>query len=217
MSGTTVQSDVLGSNSYINWVSIGIIAGLAACITYPIATLIPLPTPRLTLIVGASFGPALTIACWALGRVLQSERPSIAAEFGAVLNALAGALVTAMILVQLAVVQTTASPAAPALEEFFIRRVWDVILGMDVAFDMFIGLGTAFFGFAMLRDQRFGKIVGGLGLVIGLVVILGFNMATFPDPPAQAGLFDPGIVTGIFYFIVVIQMIIELVRLRRGS
>jgi hypothetical protein len=196
---------------------LGIAAGLLACITYPIATLVPLPTPRLTLIVGASFGPALTIACWALGRVLQNERPSVAAEFGAVLNALGGALVTAMILVQLAVVQSTASPAEPALEGFFVRRIWDVILGLDVAFDMFIGLATAFFGFAMLSDRRFGKIVGWLGLVIGLVVILGFNMATFPDPPAQAGLFDPGIVTGIFYFLVVIQMIRELVRIRGSS
>jgi hypothetical protein len=123
-------------------------------------------------------------------------------------------LVTGMILVQLAVVQSTAPPIDPELGNVLRRRIWDVILGLDVAFDMFIGLGTVFFGVAMLGDERFGKIVGWAGIAIGLVVIIGFNMATFPDPPADAGLFDPGPLTGIWYLVVTIQMIRAYVRAR---
>jgi hypothetical protein len=198
-----------------SWALIGICTGLVACVAYPVSVYVPLSSPRLTVIVAASFGPALAIACWALGRVLQQERRSIAAELGAVLNALAGALVTAMILVQLAVRQSTAAPADPALTELLVRRIWDVILGLDVAFDMFIGLATAFFGFAMLTDRRFGKIVGSMGIVVGAVVIIGFNLATFPDPPADAGLFDPGPLSGLWYLLVVIQMIRALIARRR--
>lgn len=203
--------------NYVQWTVIGIIAGLVACISYPVATLVNLPTPRITLIVAASFGPALAVACWALFRVLQVDRQSVFGELGGVMNALGGALVTAMILVQLAVVQSTAAPGDPGLESFFVRRIWDVILGLDVAFDMFIGLATAFFGIAMLTDKRFGRLIGVLGIFTGLFVILGFNMATFPDPPAEAGLFDPGLLSGIWYFLVVIQMIRELIRIQREA
>jgi hypothetical protein len=198
-----------------NWTIVGIVAGLIACVTYPAAVFIHFPSPRMTMIVASLFGPALAIACWALGRVLQRERRVIAAELAAVLTVLAGALVTAMILVQLAVHQSTAPAADPAMTKLVVRRIWDVILGLDVAFDMFIGLGTALFGLAMLSDRRFGKVIGALGVVIGLVVIIGFNMATFPDPPAEAGLFDPGPLSGLWYFLVVIQMIRSVVRERR--
>jgi hypothetical protein len=189
------------------WAVVGIITGLIACVTYPLSIFVPFPSPRITLVVAGSFGPALAIACIALGRVLQLKRRSIFADLGAASNALAGALVTAMILVQLAVQQSTAPDADPELTRYLVRRIWDVILGLDVAFDMFIGLGTAFFGIAMLGDRRFGKVIGWIGIVIGLVVIIGFNMATFPEPPADAGLFDPGPLSGIWYLAVVVQMI----------
>ncbi len=202
---------------HLQWLTIGIIAGLFACFSYPVAVYLPLPSPRLTLIVGAAFGPSLAIACWALGRILQSDGPSVPAELGAMLTVLAGALVTAMIIVQLAVVQSTAPAADAQLSGVLVRRIWDVIQGLDVAFDMFIGLGTAFFGFAMLTDRRFGRILGWLGIVVGLVIILGFNLATFPDPPVEAGLFDPGPVTGLWYLLVVIQMTRYLLRLRRTA
>lgn len=114
-------------------------------------------------------------------------------------------------------VQSTAPPADTQLSGVIVRRIWDVILGLDVAFDMFIGLGTACFGLAMLRDRRFGQVVGWLGIVVGLVVILGFNMVTFPDPPAEAGLLDPGPATGLWYLLVVIQMTRYLVRQRRSA
>jgi hypothetical protein len=179
------------------WMLLGISSGLIACITYPLSIFVPMPLPRLTVIVGGSFGPALAVACIALGQILLAKRRAASAALGAYCNALAGALVTGMILVQLAVVQSTAPPIDPELGNVLRRRIWDVILGLDVAFDMFIGLGTVFFGVAMLGDERFGKIVGWAGIAIGLVVIIGFNMAT-----------------GIWYLVVTIQMIRAYVRAR---
>jgi hypothetical protein len=200
-----------------NWMLLGIAAGLVACITYPVSIFVPMPSPRLTVIVAGSFGPALAIACIALGRIMLVKRHSVSATLGAYCNALAGALVTGMILVQLAVVQSTSPTIDPELANVIRRRIWDVILGLDVAFDMFIGLGTMFFGIAMLYDKRFRKILGWAGIAIGLIVIIGFNIATFPDPPADAGLFDPGPLSGIWYLVVTIQLIRAYVNTRRQN
>jgi len=189
------------------WLTTGIIAGLLACIVYPLAIFVPMPNHQLTLIISGSFGPALTIASIALGKVLLERNWSISAQLGAISNTIAGALVTAMIIVQLAVQFSTVPSNDPALERFVVHRIWDVVLGLDVSFDVFIGLGTIFFGFSMLRDSRFGKLVGILGILIGAVVILGFNIYTFPTPPRDAGLFDPGPVSGLWYLIVTIQII----------
>lgn len=190
-----------------DWRRIGIVLGLVACIVYPIAVLVPIPNRQLTVILGASFGPAFAFACWALGKVLQDRRPTIATEIAMVSSIAAGALVTAMILVQLAVQYSTVPSTDPALTKLVVHRIWDVDLGLDVAFDVFVGIGTALFGWSMLKDERFGRVIGATGMIIGLVGLLGFNFATFPVPPANAGLIDPGILTGLWYLTVVVMMI----------
>jgi hypothetical protein len=196
------------------WLRTGIIAGLIACISYPLAIFLPMNRP-LTLLVSGSFGPALMIASVALGKILLDRRRSVPAQLGAISNALAGALVTAMIIVQLAVRYSTVPASDPMLAKFVVNRIWDVVLGLDVSFDVFIGLGTIFFGISMLYDPRFGRIVGILGILIGAVVLLGFNIYTFPTPPKDAGLFDPGPVSGLWYLVVTIQVIVHVIRINR--
>jgi len=189
------------------WRRVGIALGLVACAVYPVAVLVPIPSRHLTVVLAASFGPAFAFACWALGRILQARRKSVATEIAMLSSVLAGALVTAMIIVQLAVRYSPVPPVDPGLTKFVVHRIWDVDLGLDVAFDVFVGIGTTLFGWCMLKDPRFGQILGGAGILVGTVVILGFNFATFPLPPAEGGLFDPGIVTGLWYLAVVIMMI----------
>ena len=69
----------------------------------------------------------------------------------------------------------------------------------------------------MLHDARFGRTVGILGILIGAVVILGFNIYTFPTPPKDAGLFDPGPVSGLWYLVVTIEMILYAYRSSKRS
>jgi hypothetical protein len=56
----------------------------------------------------------------------------------------------------------------------------------------------------MLTHPRFGKILGGLGALLA-ILLLGFNLYTFPIPPANANLIDFGPFVGLWYLIISIQ------------
>ena len=191
------------------WIRIAAISGIIACIVYPIMIYVDMPhIPQL--ILGASFGPALAFASIGLYKILKMQEKSISNEVAVISNILAGAMVTAMIIVQLSVRYSAekylASPGADESVRLTVTRIWDVILGLDVTFDVFIGLGTLLFGIAMLNHPRFGKVIGIAGIIVGGVVILGFNFYTFPDPPKEAGLIDPGPITGLWYLWVVVYV-----------
>jgi hypothetical protein len=189
-----------------SWVKIGIVSGIVACIIYPVMILVDVSRiPQL--ILGASFGPALAIASIALAYILLVRRNTPTIKLAAIFNSLAGVLVTAMIIVQLAINYSTAPPGDEQLNSLLKQRIWDVILGLDVAFDIFIGLGTFFFAINLIRDSRFGKVIGWAGIFVAIVVLLGANIYYFPDPPYVHGFPDTGIFTGLWYLSVVIMLI----------
>lgn len=193
------------------WVEVGIIAGFIASLTYPIMVFVPLPR-MLTITLGAAFGPSLAIASIGLYYFLKSERETVATQIGAFANMIAGALVTAMIIVQLAI----RWPQLDHLAEFgkdesiqkIIHWTWYVVLGLDVSFDVFIAIGTFCFALRMLKHPRFGTAFGIIGILIAVGFLLGLNFYTFPYPPRDAGLtvWDPGPPTALWYLAVTIQL-----------
>lgn len=178
-------------------VQLGIITGFFTCLDYPLLTLVPLPKLA-TIVLAACFGPALAVASYGLRRLLELEKPLVSSALGALLNALAGALFSAMVLVQLAVGYSLRAQK-PSVE---VSAIW---LGLDVAWDAYIGLGTICFALAMLRHPRFGRAFAFSGLAIG-AALLALEFYSFPTPPADAGLVDLGPAIGLWYLIVTIQM-----------
>jgi hypothetical protein len=190
----------------VSWTWIGIAAGFLACFVYPIMILVSLPRiPQL--ILGASFGPALAAASIALAHVLQARRPAPSIEMAAVFNSLAGALVTGMIIVQLAINYSTAPATNDQLNTLVKHSLWDIVLGLDVSFDVFIGLATLLFAVNMMRDPRFGRVIGWAGAFVAVVPLLGANIYYFPDPPYVHGFPHVGIFTGLWYLAVVLLMV----------
>ena len=178
-------------------VQVGIVAGFVTCLAYPLLVFVPLPKLASTTL-AACFGPALAVACFGLRRLLDWETPLVSSALGALLNALAGALFSAMALVQMAVGYSAGAEKVSAQ----MTAIW---LGLDVAWDAYIGLGTVFLALAMLRHPRFGKAFAFPGLIIA-VGLLALNFYSFPAPPASAGLVDLGPAIGIWYLMVTIQM-----------
>ncbi len=180
----------------LRWIRVGAVSGVATCVVYPSLIFIPLPD-RVGAALAAAWGPLLGIASLGLCKLLQIDRRSMSAQLGAVFNIAAGALVTSMLLVQIATGMRVGGEKTP-------RDLVTVWLGLDVAWDVYVGLGTALFAWAMLRHRRFGKWFGIPGLVVA-AVLLALNLYTFPQPPGEAGLFDAGPVVGIWYLAVSIQ------------
>jgi hypothetical protein len=205
------QDDVSQRDGLNSWTKIGIASGLVACFVYPILILVSLPRiPQV--ILGASFGPALAVASVALRRILEARRRAPSSELAAICNTLAGALVTAEIIVQLAINYSTAPAAGDQLASLLRSRIWDVVLGLDVSFDVFIGLATLLFAVNMMRDPRFGKIIGWAGVLVSVVIVFGANIYYFPDPPYTHGFPHVGIFTGLWYLVVVLMLVRSLRR-----
>lgn len=184
------------STQTFRWIQLSVIVGLATCTVYPALVFLPLPQ-NAAAILAAAWGPLFGVASLGLAKLLQVERRSIAVQLAIFFNLSASVLITAMLLVQLAV-GATAQDAKVAPE---LVAVW---LGLDVAWDIYAGLGMALFALAMLSHPRFRLAFGASGLLIaGALLIL--NLFTFPTPPANAGLFDPGPLVGLWYLAVTIQ------------
>jgi hypothetical protein len=175
---------------------VGIVGGLAASGLYPLLVFAPLPLVA-TAAAAAFLGPAIGIGSLGLRHLIELHRRSAAAGLGAFANLLAGALFTAMALIQLAVRHGAARGAgAPGLV-----GVW---LGLDVAWDVYIGLGTVFFAWSMVGHPRFGWRFAAPGFLLGTLVLV-LNLATFPTPPAEAGSVDVGPLVGLWYLAATVQ------------
>ena len=180
-----------------------LMAGFLACFAYPLGIFAPLPA-QLRVLPLAAFGPLLGLGCYGLMRILTLRRRSTVAVLGAASCAIAGALFSAMILVQLA--------AGYRGEDRLAQSVWS---GLDVAWDIYIGIGTAFFAAAAYRHEWYGRTIGGSGLAIAFI-LLTLNLTTFPTPPANAGWFDAGPLVGLWYFAITIASWLALKRLDRA-
>jgi hypothetical protein len=86
----------------LNAVRLGIFAGIFTCLAYPLLVFLPLPRVA-TAALAACIGPALGLASYGLKTLLDLERSTVSSALGLLLNSLAGAMFSAMLLVQLAV------------------------------------------------------------------------------------------------------------------
>ena len=137
---------------------------------------------------------------------------SRSAEIGLILSVPAFATLLCMAAVQLAVRTHARSmlEGAAADQKETLRQVVQltrqVDWGLDVAWDLMGGAFLLAFGIAMCFSRRF-RLFWGLPLIGLSVALLVLNIATFPVPPASAGLFDIGPFIGLYMLAVSIRVI----------
>jgi hypothetical protein len=178
------------------WAVWGAGAGLCALASYVALSVVSVPAPLAALLTfGFSFGLTVASIGLYLG-VVRDAAPRIGLV-AAASNAMAAVELTAMLLVQLAVKSAEGRPA-PAF-----TAIW---LGLDVAWDVFVGAGTVLFGLALFRHPRFRPLTAGGGVLVG-ALLLALNIGTFPRPPAEAGLFDIGPFVGLWYIVLSVRVL----------
>lgn len=186
------------SDYRIQWIVAGILGGILAAVLYPALLILPGP-PSLITVLASFLGLSIGVGSFGLMKLITLKQGSVSASLGAISNFAAGALFTAMALVQLAVKQVTAEAGLTFSAQ--LEAVW---LGLDVAWDVYIGVGTVFFGWAMLGHPRFRWFFGVPGMLIGSLLLI-FNLLPFPTPPSSAGLIDLGPLVGLWYLAATIQ------------
>lgn len=193
------------------WAVMSIITGIGAIVSYTLLIILPGPYIALVILSGA-FGPLLAAASLGLYHVLAESGNPVLLQLAVLFNVLGATIFTMMLLVQLAIGNQIQS-LGDAVQNLTALRtsLVGVQLGLDVAWDIFISLGTLLFAISMLRDARFGWILGVAGILIAVALLI-LNLWTFPTPPAAKNLVDLGPLVGLWYLVTTILMIRWLMR-----
>jgi hypothetical protein len=185
------------------WAIVSIVSGVMTVVTYALLSIISGPF-RVGVILICTFGPLLATASLGLYHVLPHVENPITLQLAVVFNVLGAAIFTMMGLVQLSVhYQIQVLSQSSEIPAAFATTVDAVQLGLDVAWDVFISLGTLLFAFSMIMDARFGPIIGWSGILIAVALLI-LNLWAFPIPPANKNLVDLGPLLGLWYLTVTV-------------
>jgi len=193
------------------WARTGAASGVLAMAVYTVGSAASLTTTQ-EAVVAAVFGPAIGCASMGLYHVLRLRHRTVSLDLGVVANLAAGVTVTLMLMAQLGLngwFELEFGEGATDSGERRLHAAFEaangIQLGLDVAWDVFLGLGTVLLALNMWHHPSFGRAVAasGAAIAIGLIVI---NLAIFPEPPSHAGAIDLGPFIGVWYVIVSVRL-----------
>jgi hypothetical protein len=196
------------------WHRLAVSCGLAAFISYFLAAFMPLPE-KVSLILAFSFGPLFMLSSVGLYFLLQHWKDSINLRIAVLFNIVATAMVTMMLVVQLTSqsfhqqfkAADRGTVSAEQLKWIF-NEVNSIQLGVDLAWDIFISIGTFFFALVMMKHPNMSKVISVLGIVFS-VLLLTFNLAYFPEPPGEVGSIDFGPFVALWYMVLLLWLAIK--------
>jgi len=169
-------------------------------------------TSAQALVVACVFGPTLVFASTGLYHVLRAHRQTVSVDLGLMANVAAGVTVTLMLFSQLGLKRWFEVQFGNGLIDSSERTLHaafeaanGIQLGLDIAWDVFLALGTVLLAWNMWRHPQFGRILAVSGIVIALALVVA-NLIVFPEPPANAGSVDLGPVIGLWYLTVTIRL-----------
>jgi hypothetical protein len=190
------------------WIKTGIICGFLTMLIYPSMLFLDIPI-QFTLILACSFGILLMIASVGLYHFIALNRKTVSLQLGVLFNIIGCTVVVMMFTIQLGMVSVKQN-TDPGLQKdtvnYILHFINTIQLSLDVVWDIFLSLGTILLAFNMLSHPKLGKIIGLIGILIGIGLLV-LNISTFPIPPAEAGLFDLGPAAALWYLAVTIMIV----------
>lgn len=201
-----------GRGLSVSWMRVGAACGFAGGLAYALAAFAPLPETA-GYAAAFAFGPLLSLGLVGLYHGVSSEGPSPLTQGAALLGIAGGFTVLIMLTVQQSIFALSgrAIAAAPDPSQAdLLRQVREgvnaVQLGLDVAWDVMIGSSVVLFGIAMVRHPAYGRVVGGIGVGLGLL-LLAFNLRHFPVPPAESASIDWGPFVALWMMLVFVLLV----------
>ena len=211
MSGGGEAGPVAQPSLVAQWARVGAVCGFLAVLSYTLISAAPLTSAE-GLVVACVFGPALAAASTGLYHVLRLHRRTVTLDLGLMANVAAGVTVTLMLFAQLGMKrwfelqfgEGSTDSSERTLHASF-EAANGIQLGLDVAWDLFLALGTVLLAWNMWHHPRFGRLLAVSGAAIAVALAVA-NLAVFPEPPADAGSIDLGPLIGLWYLIVTIRL-----------
>lgn len=139
-----------------------------------------------------------------IATVCKSHYNSLSFLFGSLGYTLCAILLSAQLAVQIGIDVKSAGENAAVLKSIK-ESVRMVDMGIDVAWDMFIGTYMILFFFAAIKIPSL-KWWGVASGILGLLLMI-FNIITFPNPPNDSGLIDMGPFIAIFWLVLSVRTV----------
>jgi len=185
---------------------IGAISGIISIVFYVLAILPVLPS-SIGLLVAFAFPLLWIISYMGMYHFLRKENHTPTLEIAYIFGIIGAALACTLLVVQQAnimwhneAMEAASSEETKGLLKATFRGANRVQAGLDVAFDIFITISWILFGWNIAKSVSFNKFLGWAGSLIALGLLV-LNMITFPNAPAESGLFDLGPFLGLWALI----------------
>lgn len=175
-----------------NWHLASAGCALSASVAYGLLVAADLPAPW-ALVAAACFGIAYSVLGLGLRVVLTEHRSSVWADTGGICAITGGVAMTMMLTLQLTLdgylgrAEQVATPEGLEIIQWLRRGTAPIHLGLDVVWDLYLGVATICFAMAFLKHPSFGRMWTWSGLMVG-AALLGFNIAAFPFSPGEVGM-----------------------------
>lgn len=195
----------------------GGICGIIGTSLYVIAIVAPMPNIMAYALVMA--WPLLSIIfVYSLYKFIAFVDQNVFNQLAFLMACLAFTILSIMISSQLAVKFGVEEYIAASKSDeeilFVIRKALRLIdMGIDVAWDLFIGVSLLFLSGAMKTNKFFSRWWSLLAALLGITLII-LNVVTFPWPPDTRGLFDVGPFIGLYIIALSIRLLIIGLRMR---
>ncbi len=190
-----------------NWIKLGVISGFIVIISYPVMILVSMPV-QLQLVLAYVFGFFFLITSLGLYQFISMNRKTVSSQLGVIFNIIGCSVVTMMLTIQLALFhmkETSSIDATREMKNYIFQFPNSIQLGLDVVWDIFVGVGTILLALNMYKHPRFGKIFSITGVIVTLALLV-LNIYTFPIPPGESGSIDLGPLVALWYLAVTIRI-----------
>jgi hypothetical protein len=202
----------------------GGLAGILSSVFYSLLFTVPVEyagfpvvASQLQIVIYFWAGPLMAVFgilnSYAIYRILATERQGSMNRLAYLFSIIAFSFVTIMIMIQEAVRITISQRylgAIDSIKQELYHTIYlsldGVDLGIDLAWDLFLGLAIILTGIVMLGHSRFKAWFGIPSIFCG-VLLLTLNAITAPIPPDAKGLFDAGPLVGLYALILSVYMI----------
>jgi len=149
------------------------------------------------------------VAFLALKRLLEWEKPKWSVKIGSLFGIVACPIMVIQMLVQGTIMVRLGRMFLAATEEtqrqsvvILSRGLRSFDMGIDLAFDSFFFAAWILLGLAMVKSKYFGKIFGGLGMVL-FAITAALNIWAAPNPPS----FEMSPIVSLWILAVFVQML----------